>query len=265
MATYVFSDVHGHLAALRRLLDRVQPGEGDRLFCLGDMVDRGPDPVGVMLLVRSLPHTSVLRGNHEDMMLDALRHPRRRDSVRAWEMNGARTTQEGLARLGGTDAEDLVAWAGELPLWASVTVAGRTYLLVHAGIVPGLAPAPRPDDGPAMVRFMAAQGGEAPMWVRDEFWGAPTGLVGQDGAGIVTVAGHTPTRYLSGCPGLDRDPVGPDGLCRMVRAGATSATGGVADKWAIDCGAAGGAGFGGVGMLRLDDGAELFEPVREGE
>lgn len=264
MATYLFSDVHGHAKTLDRLLARVSPGDGDRLFCLGDMIDRGPDPVAVMQTCRDLPHATVLRGNHEDMMLDYLNDPSPWN-LDSWTMNGAYTTMAGLARLGDQRAGDLADWVRELPLWASVVVGGRTYLLVHAGIMPGVAPAPALGDGEALVRFVGAQDPQDLLWVRDDFWGHPTGLVGADGKGIVVVAGHTPTLYLRGFAGLDRDPVGPDGLCRMVRVGATQATGGVADKWDIDCGAAGGAGFGGVLMLRLDDGAELFEPVREGE
>ena len=47
MATYAFSDVHGHRVPLERLLERVSPADDDTLFMLGDMVDRGPDPAGV--------------------------------------------------------------------------------------------------------------------------------------------------------------------------------------------------------------------------
>jgi serine/threonine protein phosphatase 1 len=37
----------------------------------------------------------------------------------------------------------------------------------------------------------------------------------------------------------------------------------VADRWAIDCGAAGGADWGSIGIVRLDDGEEFYEPVLE--
>ena len=51
----------------------------------------------------------------------------------------------------------------------------------------------------------------------------------------------------------------------MVKVGASGATGGVADRWDIDAGAAGGAGFGQVLVLRLDDGACFYEPILPGE
>ena len=42
MATYVFSDIHGHVEPLRRALERINPTESDVFYCLGDMIDRGP-------------------------------------------------------------------------------------------------------------------------------------------------------------------------------------------------------------------------------
>ena len=95
----VVGDVHGHFATLRRALAELQVGEHDRVFSLGDLVDRGPDSfeakdwiAGPKLPTRF--HV-VLRGNHEQMMLEALLEgpPRRRrmwddNAWSLWEMNG---------------------------------------------------------------------------------------------------------------------------------------------------------------------------------
>ena len=104
------------------------------------------------------------------------------------------------------------------------------------------------------------------MWIREDFWGYPTGLVNDRGEGPIVIAGHTPTRYLDHMADRpDRSSMGANGLCQMVRVGACEETGNVADRWDIDCGCAGGAGFGQLLMLRLDDGEEIYEAVREGE
>ena len=60
MATYVFSDVHGHLVPLLRALDDASPASDDPIYVLGDMVDRGPDSVGVLKLCRSIEGATVL-------------------------------------------------------------------------------------------------------------------------------------------------------------------------------------------------------------
>lgn len=265
MATYVFSDVHGHRAPLERLLERVQPGDDDRVFCLGDMIDRGPDPVGVIETVRSIPNCTTLVGNHEAMMLDYFADPDDFWAMASWAPNGAATTLEGLSKMDPFDEDDVIDWVRTLGRWLTVEVGERSYLLVHAGIDVTRGNVPAPGDLAGLETFMEGQDPEDLVWIRDEFWGTPTGLVGPDGAGTVVIAGHTPTLYLKGMAGLDREPVGPDGRCRMVRLGASVATGGVHDKWNIDCGAASGSMFGNVLMLRLDDEREFMEPVLEGE
>ena len=87
MAWYVTSDAHGHLRPLDRVLARISPGADDTVVVLGDMVDRGPDPLGVIKLVRSLPNARVLMGNHERMMLDALLSEGDLE-LDTWAMNG---------------------------------------------------------------------------------------------------------------------------------------------------------------------------------
>lgn len=73
--TFVVGDIHGDLAALRALLDRLPaPQSGDKLVFLGDYLDRGPDSAGVIAALRTMqqhaPHEVIcLRGNHEDAWL----------------------------------------------------------------------------------------------------------------------------------------------------------------------------------------------------
>lgn len=267
MSTYVFSDVHGHRATLERVLERVSPGSEDTVFCLGDMIDRGPDPVGVMRVTRTLPNVCVLKGNHEDLMLDALDHESDVVSQANWAINGGMATLSGLRGLEDDETRELVDWVRGLPLLAHTEVAGRRFILVHAGIRPGgQLPADGTWNNDAVDGLLAAQTPEDLLWIRDEFWSVPTGLLDERGEGPIVVAGHTPTPYLAAMTDeLDRSARNDDGVAQMVRVGACDATGGVADRWDIDSGAAGGAGFGQVTVVRLDDGEEFSEPIRDGE
>lgn len=258
MSTYVFSDVHGHRATLERALMRVSPVEGDRIFCLGDMIDRGPDPVGVLRLVRSLPGVVALMGNHEDLMLSCVGDKDDQLAAINWSINGGATTSEGLAGIDVDEANDLLDWVASLGRSSHVWVGERLYLLVHAGVSLDV-PAPSVWDDASAHAYLEAQEPEDLTWIREDFWGAERGL-GDGGRGPVVIAGHTPTPYLERMSSsLDRSPVTEDGLARMVRVGEAR------DRWDIDCGAAGGAGFGQVLVLRLEDGAEFYESVREGE
>lgn len=74
MAIYVTSDAHGHVRALDEALSAAGLGKDDELYVLGDMIDRGPDPLGVVSLVRSFDNAHVLLGNHEELLLDSVKH-----------------------------------------------------------------------------------------------------------------------------------------------------------------------------------------------
>ena len=133
MAIYVTSDAHGHVRALDEALSKISLTSDDTLYVLGDMIDRGPDPVGVIKLVRSLPNARVLKGNHEQIMLDAIIGQDPLDAE-TWDINGGWTTREQLNDMEFEAYEELVRWMAALPLYAVVETEERPYLLVHAGI-----------------------------------------------------------------------------------------------------------------------------------
>ena len=133
MATYVFSDIHGHAAPLQRLLDRISPADDDRFFCLGDLIDRGPDPLGVENTVRALPNVHVLMGNHEDLMLAWYRNPQSPAALADWTFNGGGVTLRALRTLGRDEQLELIDWFENLPAYAVCSVGEQVYVLVHAG------------------------------------------------------------------------------------------------------------------------------------
>jgi serine/threonine protein phosphatase 1 len=75
MSTFVIGDVHGRRAQLRRLVEMLPLRFGaDSLVLLGDLVDRGEDVPGSVSDALDLRAAGafVLRGNHEQMLLDFL-------------------------------------------------------------------------------------------------------------------------------------------------------------------------------------------------
>lgn len=277
MATFITSDAHGHLRALDSALEQAAPGAEDTVYVLGDMIDRGPEPVGVLELVRSLPNVHVLMGNHERLMLDAIEHGSSQD-VLIWEMNGGTTTAQQLDALPQEHYLELIEWVANLPLSDAIEVGNRRYLLAHAGVAAaslrcwlagaGVSLEQGLGDVPieTLRTAMAAQPASDLLWIREDFWGRPTGLVDAHGAGPIVVAGHTPSvllyRYALDMCGAGYDE---DGRGLMVEVGPTFDTGGVADKLDIDCSAAAGAPCGRVGVMRLDDRRVWYADVQEGE
>lgn len=89
MDTVVVGDIHGRLDRLESLLEEL-PFWPDQFILLGDYVDRGPDSRGVverLLKLREEAECIFLRGNHEDMVLDAYDQTGRYEPG-VWEANG---------------------------------------------------------------------------------------------------------------------------------------------------------------------------------
>ena len=73
--TLVIGDIHGCHLALDSLLKLVQPQPQDHIILLGDVVDRGPGTpqcIDQLMYLAQHGHVTLIKGNHEEMMLDAL-------------------------------------------------------------------------------------------------------------------------------------------------------------------------------------------------
>jgi len=136
--TIVIGDIHGCLAPLRRLLDRVAPGVDDTLVFLGDYIDRGPDSSWVvehiLCLRQQLPRLVTLKGNHEVMLLDFLHGRNRQDYL----LHGGRETLASYGLEEGCGADDLprrhlLFFQELLSYWED-----ERYIYAHAGIEPGV-------------------------------------------------------------------------------------------------------------------------------
>lgn len=92
MDHYVIPDIHGRADLLKAALDMIyRNSEFAKITFLGDYIDRGPDSKGVLDILMSGPPKSggyvweILRGNHEDMMLQA--HKEKTKGVWDWWLN----------------------------------------------------------------------------------------------------------------------------------------------------------------------------------
>jgi serine/threonine protein phosphatase 1 len=73
-ADYIIGDIHGHYSRLMSQLAELDfDFKNDRLFCVGDLIDRGPESAEVLALLAEEWFFSLL-GNHEYFMLSGLKH-----------------------------------------------------------------------------------------------------------------------------------------------------------------------------------------------
>lgn len=226
---YVTSDLHGYPPELFfRLLESAGFGDSDRLYVLGDAIDRNGDG-GIALLQWMIqqPNVTLLMGNHEDMLLDCVflfeevidddLSQLSMQQIRLllhWIRNGSDPTINALRELRKRDPEalaQLLEYLRRAPMYAKVSACGRECLLVHSGLG-NFAPERALDDYTK----------DELLWTRP----APEERYYPD---MMTILGHTPTGYMFGEKG------------RMFRT----------ETWIdIDTGAAGG---GAPMLLRLED------------
>lgn len=76
---YAIGDIHGCRTELEHLLKKLQLQPDDQIILLGDLINRGPDPSGVLRVAQSLANCRCLVGNHELRLLNY-----RRDSNPSW-------------------------------------------------------------------------------------------------------------------------------------------------------------------------------------
>lgn len=123
MATWVIGDVHGCWQTLQALLERIewQPGR-DRLWLVGDLVNRGPSSLEVLRWAHEhRDRLVVVLGNHDLHLLARAAGvaARKKDDV----------LEEVLA---ADDREQLLGWLRRRPLMHSF----GPYVMVHAGFAP---------------------------------------------------------------------------------------------------------------------------------
>jgi len=144
MATYAVGDLQGCLQPLQCLLERVafDPAR-DKLWLVGDLVNRGPQSLETLRFLFAMRHALVcVLGNH-DLHLLAVAHNIER-------LKRGDTLREILT---APDAAELLDWLRQQPLARQVEHGGEPLLLVHAGVLPQWSA----DDVLALAREVQAQ------------------------------------------------------------------------------------------------------------
>jgi len=124
-------DVQGCAAELSDLVERARRrfGAGYSLFCVGDLINRGPDSARALAIVREHVEAGrgeVVLGNHELHLLRV-----------AFGLRAAREGDELSLLLARPDADEWIEWLRRRPVAVSGDVDGTPFVMVHAAVAPG--------------------------------------------------------------------------------------------------------------------------------
>jgi len=123
MATYAIGDIQGCFASFQQLLDRISfAPKTDKLWLVGDLVNRGPNSLATLRFIKNLgPSVCLVLGNHDLLLLavaEGIATLRPKDTIHDV--------------LGADDRPELINWLRHQPLHHRE----GSFLMVHAGILP---------------------------------------------------------------------------------------------------------------------------------
>ncbi len=231
MSIYVMSDIHGEYDKYIKMLELIGFSDEDELYVLGDVIDRGEEPVKVLSDMASRPNVYPIVGNHELMamaVLDTILKEVTENSVREfdsnimlglmeWMENGGETTLKQLKKLSNSKRLDLLDYLSEFSPCEVVDVGEKTFILVHSTLG-NFSPDKKLRD--YQLHELAEIRADYDRRLFDD-------------ESIFIVSGHTPTQFINGKAEIYHS-------CNNID---------------IDCGAT----FGGkLACLRLDDMKEFY-------
>lgn len=132
MSRFAIGDIHGCSATFEAILNEINLQRSDTLYLLGDYIDRGPNGKGVLDGVLKLLAEGYdlqpLRGNHEQLLLDALDD---QETLKIWKGNGGYAT---LREFGVGHPRDLPERYLNFLKSLEFMHLLDDYVLVHAGV-----------------------------------------------------------------------------------------------------------------------------------
>lgn len=193
--TYVMSDIHGEYTKYITMLKRIDFRDTDTLYVLGDVVDRGPEPIKILMDMMNRANVFPLMGNHDLGALavlelyksEALHGAFSDDFVQVleeWCKDGGEPTIKGFFALSKEQQDDVIDYLKEFSLLEVVDIEDRSFVLVHAGLGnyrPGKKLSEYTDE-----ELLFCRPDPAEQYFGDE--------------SVYVVMGHTPTPYFSGKP-----------------------------------------------------------------
>ena len=147
--TYLMSDLHGRYEQYKKMLDTIGFSNEDELYVLGDVADRGPDPIGILTDMSMRPNVYPILGYHDYMAAYLLSRlsaeiteenaeshltPEDISALAGWLTDGGDTTLAGFRRLSPDMREGVLEYLQEFTPYEELTVGDRRFLLVHGGL-----------------------------------------------------------------------------------------------------------------------------------
>jgi len=174
--TYVISDLHGEYDLFIKMLEKINFSPEDILYILGDVVDRGKEPIKLLQYIMTQSNMIMLLGNHEEFMLNYFENEY--TDYGDWFKNGGALTYRQILAVSQNEQERILSYIKRCKLTYRLKINGKSFILCHAGLE-------HSEEGV----LLSTQYRDYILWARDEFI-HNTKIADEEST---VIFGHTPT------------------------------------------------------------------------
>lgn len=129
---YVTSDIHGDMRRYNSIMSKINLKAEDKLYVLGDIIDGMPYGIDILLDLMGRKNVTVLLGNHEFMMLNAIQNSHDWSLLNKWLKNEGVSTLKNFVNQSKASQQRIIEYIAQMPTSVDLTVGPKKYLLVHA-------------------------------------------------------------------------------------------------------------------------------------
>ena len=119
---YCISDIHNDSKSFKEMLNLIRFSSDDQMYILGDIFDRGLDPIGLYYEILKHDNIIAIKGNHDDFLAKSIRN----------NSCESESHQAISKRLTSVDLKNLAEWIEQMPLYQELEINGKKFLLAHA-------------------------------------------------------------------------------------------------------------------------------------
>ena len=146
MSVYVISDLHGCFDEFRSMLRKIKFSEYDELYIAGDVCDRGRYPIPLLRFIMEHENMHLIFGNHDEWLanytsalIDGKKNASRlffmgTDFITWRDFNGGLVTMDQFMDCEFPVCYNIQSYLENREYYRELTVAGRKFLIVHAGL-----------------------------------------------------------------------------------------------------------------------------------
>lgn len=142
------SDLHGNYKSYMAMLEKINFSENDMLYILGDILDRGPNPIKIILDLMERPNVEVIVGNHCVMACECFKLLLQEitensiskidediiEKLLNWQQNGSMSTTDEFHKCDMKTQKEIIEFISDFELYEEIEINDKTFIMVHAGL-----------------------------------------------------------------------------------------------------------------------------------